>query len=93
LDLLYQALTPIFAFKSLYPRSLGTFYRILASYLPNASPFSLKCHPQLRVGVTAVARTLASVPTVAASLLPKELKSRRRKRANLIATKERLIQF
>jgi hypothetical protein len=43
--------------------------------------------------VTAVARTLASVPTVAASLLPKELKSRRRKRANLIATKERLIQF
>ena len=50
-----------------------------------ASPFSLKSHPQLRVGVTAVARTLASVPTVAASLLPKKLKSRRRKRANLIA--------
>jgi hypothetical protein len=49
----------------------------------SASPFSLKSYPQLRVGVTAVARTLASVPTVPASLLPKKLKSRRRKQANL----------
>jgi hypothetical protein len=48
-----------------------------------ASPFSLKSYPQLRVGVTAVARTLASVSTVTASLFPKKLKSRRRKQANL----------
>jgi hypothetical protein len=49
----------------------------------SASPFSLKSYPQLRVGVTAVARTLASVSTVTASLFPKKLKSRRRKQANL----------
>jgi len=48
-----------------------------------ASPFSLKSYPQLRVGVTAVARTLASVSTVTASIFPKKLKSRRRKQANL----------
>jgi hypothetical protein len=48
-----------------------------------ASPFSLKSYPQLRVGVTAVARTIASVSTVTTSLLPKKLKSRRRKKANL----------
>ncbi|MBD1832458.1 toll/interleukin-1 receptor domain-containing protein [Cyanobacteria bacterium FACHB-472] len=48
-----------------------------------ASPFSLKSYPQIRVGVTAVGRTLASVPTVTASLLPKKLKSRRRKKANM----------
>jgi hypothetical protein len=49
----------------------------------SASPFSLKSYPQLKVGVTAVARTLASVSTVTASLFPKKLKSRRRKQANL----------
>lgn len=49
----------------------------------SASPFSLKSYPQFRVGVTAVARTLASVSTVTASLFPKKLKSRRRKQANL----------
>jgi hypothetical protein len=48
-----------------------------------ASPFSLNSYPQLRVGVTAVARTFESVSTVTASLFPKKLKSRRRKRANL----------
>lgn len=48
-----------------------------------APPFSLKSYPQLRVGVTAVARTLESVSTVTASLFPKKLKSRRRKRENL----------
>jgi hypothetical protein len=47
------------------------------------SPFSLKAHPQLRVGLTVVAKTIASVPTVTASLLPKKLKSRRRKQPNL----------
>ncbi len=48
-----------------------------------ASPFSLKSHPQLRVGVTAVARTLGAVSTVTTSLLPKKIKYRRRKKANL----------
>jgi hypothetical protein len=48
-----------------------------------ASPFSLKSYPQLRVGVTAVARAFASVSTVTASVLPKKIKSRRRKQANL----------
>lgn len=48
-----------------------------------ASPFSLKSYPQLRVGVSAVARTFASVSTVTASVLPKKIKSRRRKQANL----------
>ncbi len=48
-----------------------------------ASPFSLKSYPQLRVGVTAVARTLASVPTLTDFLSPKKLKSRRRKRTDL----------
>lgn len=48
-----------------------------------ASPLSLKSYPQLRVGVTAVTRTLGSVSTLTASLFPKRLRSRRRKRANL----------
>ncbi len=48
-----------------------------------ASPFSLKSYPQLRVGVSAVARTFASVSTVTASVLSKKIKSRRRKQANL----------
>jgi hypothetical protein len=48
-----------------------------------ASPFSLKSYPQLRIGVTAVARTFASVSTVTASVLPKKIKFRRRKQANL----------
>jgi hypothetical protein len=48
-----------------------------------ASPFSLKAHPQLRAGLAVVAKTIASVPTVTAFLLPKKLKSRRRKQANL----------
>ena len=48
-----------------------------------ASPFSLKSHPQLKAGVTAIATTLASVSTVTVSLLPKKLKSRRRKQTNL----------
>ncbi len=50
-----------------------------------ASPFSLKSYPQLRVGVTAVARTFASVSTATTSLLPKKFKPRRRKQANLSA--------
>lgn len=51
----------------------------------NASPFSLKSYPQLRVGLTAVRRTLASVSTATTSLLPKKFKPRRRQQANLTA--------
>jgi len=56
-----------------------------------ASPFSLKSYPQLRVGVTAVARTLASVSTATTSLLPKKFKPRRRKKANLATVRTTVV--
>jgi hypothetical protein len=48
----------------------------------SASPFSLKSYPQIRASVTAVARSLAVVPTFTVSLFHKKSKSRRRNRVN-----------
>ncbi|MBD2743230.1 toll/interleukin-1 receptor domain-containing protein [Coleofasciculus sp. FACHB-1120] len=48
-----------------------------------ASPFSLKSYPQVRTGMTAIARTLANVPDVSIFLLPKKSRARRRNRAGV----------